>query len=62
MANNESALKKRLFSPKEIKSLSSTYKSLTPSERIIQFYKDFKAEEIMVTSSFAATSALLLKS
>jgi len=61
MANNESALKKRLLSPKEINSLNIKYKSLKPSERIIQFYKDFKAEEIMVTSSFAATSALLLK-
>lgn len=61
MANNKSALKKRLLSPKEIKTLNIKYKSLTASERIKQFYLDFKTDEIMVTSSFAATSALLLK-
>ncbi|MBT8259842.1 MAG: phosphoadenylyl-sulfate reductase [Flavobacteriaceae bacterium] len=61
MSKNESLVKKRLLSPKEIKALNEKYNTLSPSQRIKQFYKDFKAEEIMVTSSFAATSALLLK-
>jgi phosphoadenosine phosphosulfate reductase len=61
MAKNESLVKKRILSPKEIKALNINYKALSPTQRIKQFYKDFKVEEVMLTSSFAATSALLLK-
>ena len=45
----------------KIEELNSTYVPLTPIERIAQLYKDFEQDEIMLTSSFAATSALLLK-
>lgn len=50
-----------LFSEAEIKELNKKYHDLKPKERIEQLYKDFKQEDVMLTSSFAATSALLLK-
>ena len=45
----------------EIKVLNKKYKALTVNERIIELYKDFDIKDIMLTSSFAATSAFLLK-
>ena len=45
----------------EIKALNIRYKSLTATERIKQLYIDFDVTEVMLTSSFAATSAFLLK-
>lgn len=45
----------------EIKQLNETYRKLSPEQRIKQLYEDFDQEDIMLTSSFAATSALLLK-
>ncbi len=53
--------KKRIFSKDEINSLNSKYIKLSVKDRIVELYKDFKAEEVMLTSSFAATSAFLLK-
>ena len=44
-----------------INSLNKTYASLEVYERVEQLYKDFAQEDIMLTSSFAATSAFLLK-
>lgn len=41
--------------------LNQRYRKLSPKERIAELYKDFKQDDIMLTSSFAATSALLLK-
>lgn len=52
---------KRTFSEEEIRSLNERYKSLTVEQRVEQLYKDFDAKEIMLTSSFAATSAFFLK-
>lgn len=52
---------KRKFSETEIKDLNTKYRSLTIHERIETLYTDFDQEEIMLTSSFAATSAFLLK-
>lgn len=52
---------KRVISDKAIKVLNLKYKTLTPIERIATLYKDFDASEVMLTSSFAATSAFLLK-
>ncbi|TNF48539.1 MAG: phosphoadenylyl-sulfate reductase [Bacteroidetes bacterium] len=43
-----------------INELNDSYEKLSPLQRIKQLYSDFEAEEVMVTSSFAATSALLL--
>lgn len=52
---------KRIFSEKEINLLNNKYKELTVEQRVEQLYKDFNANEIMLTSSFAATSAFLLR-
>ncbi|SFN86493.1 phosphoadenylylsulfate reductase (thioredoxin) [Bizionia echini] len=55
------SLSKLTLSEKDIKLLNTKYKLLTPCQRIETLYKDFNVEEIMLTSSFAATSAFLLK-
>lgn len=52
---------KRILNEKEIVELNKKYLPLTVSERVEQLYKDFVAEEVMLTSSFAATSAFLLR-
>ena len=44
-----------------IAALNQRYQALSAKERIAQLYKDFKQSEVMLTSSFAATSAFLLK-
>ena len=43
-----------------LKELNVKFKSLQPEQRIIELYKMFLPEEIMLTSSFATTSAYLL--
>ena len=43
-----------------IKDLNQRYRDLTVDERVAQLYKDFANEEVMLTSSFATNSALLL--
>ena len=45
----------------DIQALNTRYNKLNVYQRVEQLYKDFKAEDIMLTSSFAATSAFLLK-
>jgi phosphoadenosine phosphosulfate reductase len=52
---------KRQISAEEIKKLNKKYNLLSVEERIEELYKDFDATEIMLTSSFAATSAFLLR-
>jgi len=52
---NESAVK---F---DIKEFNKRYNPMTVYQRVEQLYKDFDAKDIMLTSSFAATSAFLLK-
>lgn len=52
---------KRILSKEEIENLNKKYRSLTIHQRIAEIYKDFQQAEIMLTSSFAATSAFLLK-
>jgi len=49
------------ISEEEIKLLNKKYKPLKARERIKQLYFDFDVSEVMLTSSFAATSAFLLK-
>lgn len=49
------------ISAEEIKALNKKYKPLSAQERIKQLYIDFDIADIMLTSSFAATSAFLLK-
>ena len=45
----------------DIVGLSKLYEPLEVYDRVEQLYKDFCEDEIMLTSSFAATSAFLLK-
>ncbi|MCB9361744.1 MAG: phosphoadenylyl-sulfate reductase [Flavobacteriales bacterium] len=52
---------KRVISPEKIKQLNEKYNLLSVEERIEELYKDFDAAEVMLTSSFAATSAFLLR-
>jgi phosphoadenosine phosphosulfate reductase len=40
--------------------LNEKYHSLTIDERVHQLYRDFPPDKVMITSSFAATSAFLL--
>lgn len=52
---------KKVFTSEEIKKLNKKYRELTVEGRIVELYKDFLASEVMLTSSFAATSAFLLR-
>lgn len=52
---------KRTVSANEIALLNKKYNQLSVTERIEELYKDFGTEEVMLTSSFAATSAFLLR-
>ena len=52
---------KRTFTSQEIEILNDVYKPLTASQRIEKLYHDFQITDVMLTSSFAATSAFLLK-
>ena len=54
-------VEKRLLTSEEVEALNQKYKTLSLTERIEELYKDFEAGEVMLTSSFAATSAFLLK-
>lgn len=49
------------ISEEEIEVLNEKYKILSATERIKQLYEDFYVGDVMLTSSFAATSAFLLK-
>ncbi|WP_299335824.1 phosphoadenylyl-sulfate reductase [uncultured Psychroserpens sp.] len=49
------------ISDAKIKALNKKYKPLSATDRIKELYKDFDVSEVMLTSSFAATSAFLLK-
>ncbi len=52
---------KRIVSSEEISELNKKYRALTVTQRIEELYKDFQLNEVMLTSSFAATSAFLLQ-
>ena len=52
---------KRLVSASEVEHLNKKYRELSLYERIEELYNDFGLAEVMLTSSFAATSAFLLK-
>lgn len=57
---NDTIVSKRTFSTEEIKALNEKYHRLSVEDRVSQLYQDFNEKEVMLTSSFAATSALLL--
>lgn len=44
----------------DIEALNIKYEKLSASERILELYKDFNVEEVLLTSSFAANSAFFL--
>lgn len=48
------------ISQEEIAALNKKYNKLSVEERIIELYKDFEQDTVMLTSSFATTSAYLL--
>ncbi len=50
----------REFDPERIRTLNEKYRDLSVDERIRTLYEDFPPEKVMLTSSFAATSAFLL--
>ncbi len=52
---------KRSLTSEEINGLNLKYKALSVDQRVEELYKDFDAKEVMLTSSFAATSAFLLR-
>ena len=45
-----------IISTSEIEKLNAIYGKMTVHKRVEQLYKDFQPDEIMLTSSFAATS------
>ncbi len=52
---------KRTFTKQKIAELNKKYSQLSVCDRVEHLYKDFDAKEVMLTSSFAATSAFLLR-
>lgn len=48
------------LSPQQIAELNTRYRAMNFAERLQQVYKDFDPAKILVTSSFAATSAYFL--
>ena len=48
------------LSPQAIAELNDRYQPFSFEARLLRLYQDFKPEKIMVTSSFAATSAYFL--
>ena len=61
MIDNPTIMNSSEISDKQIKSLNKKYKSLSVTNRIKELYVDFDVNQVMLTSSFAATSAFLLK-
>lgn len=58
---SKEVLDKILPTPQELKKLNAKYAKLTVKERVQELYLDFKLDDVMLTSSFATTSAFLLK-
>ncbi|MGI0107692.1 phosphoadenylyl-sulfate reductase [Salinimicrobium sp. WS361] len=57
----EIVAEKRAVTAAEVDRLNLKYRKLDLHERIEELYNDFNLAEVMLTSSFAATSAFLLK-
>jgi phosphoadenosine phosphosulfate reductase len=58
---SETTLKEKGFTQSDLDLLNKRYKKLSLKDRIAALYKEFEVSEVMLTSSFAATSAFLLK-
>ncbi|PWK17745.1 phosphoadenylyl-sulfate reductase [Xanthomarina spongicola] len=61
MIDNPTIMNSSEISDEQIKSLNKKYKYLSVTNRIKELYVDFDVNQVMLTSSFAATSAFLLK-
>lgn len=61
IADHKTQLKEKGITDELVSELNKRYHKLTSVQRIEQLYKDFEQDDVMLTSSFAATSALLLK-
>ncbi|MFV0570927.1 MAG: phosphoadenylyl-sulfate reductase [Xanthomarina gelatinilytica] len=61
MLDNPTITQRSEISEDTIKTLNKKYKPLSATNRIKELYKDFDINDVMLTSSFAATSAFLLK-
>jgi phosphoadenosine phosphosulfate reductase len=55
------SLNAKEINQESIAALNKKYKSLPVTQRIKELYIDFEVEDVMLTSSFAATSAFFLK-
>lgn len=53
-------VKTAILGADQIKTLNEHYRQLSVDDRIRQLYQDFSTEQVMLTSSFAATSAFFL--
>src|SRR5690606_29813114 len=60
-ATMDEIAEKRILTSEDVAFLNQKYKILSLTDRISELYRDFEEAEIMLTSSFAATSAFLLK-
>lgn len=61
MFENSSTITQVKISDATISTLNQKYKPLSATQRIKELYIDFDVNEVMLTSSFAATSAFFLK-
>ena len=61
MFENASEIKQIQLTDSEIAALNKKYKPLSATQRIKELYNDFEVDDVMLTSSFAATSAFFLK-
>lgn len=61
MFENASEIKQVQLTDAEIAALNKKYKPLSATQRIKELYNDFDVDDVMLTSSFAATSAFFLK-
>lgn len=57
---NSVTIEKRSFTDTEIDKLNNKYNTLSVRDRITELYNDFDVNEVMLTSSFATSSAFLL--
>jgi phosphoadenosine phosphosulfate reductase len=57
---NSVIIEKRSFTDTEIDKLNKKYNTLSVRDRITELYNDFDVNEVMLTSSFATSSAFLL--
>ena len=61
MTESDLSFKSFDITEESIATLNKKYKPLSAIQRITELYKDFDVSEVMLTSSFAATSAFFLK-